>query len=89
MGICLMWMIYFASGGPYRFPDSQILKYASNDRNIFFDATESYTTYSNSKHSKRLNKVLDQHTTFYLVHYVLVCRSILNSILGDFYARIH
>ncbi|CCC71323.1 hypothetical protein NCAS_0H00130 [Naumovozyma castellii] len=91
MGICLMWMIYFATGGPYRFPDLQILKYAGNDRNIFFDSTERCieidTTYSKSRVSKRLCKVLDQHTTFHFVRHILVCRSILNNILGDFYAR--
>ncbi|CCD23669.1 uncharacterized protein NDAI_0B06380 [Naumovozyma dairenensis CBS 421] len=93
MGVSLMWLIYFSTGGPYRFPDLQILKYAGNERNIFFDATvkciELDTTYSKSRFSKRLCKVVDQHTTFYLVHYILVCRSLLNNILGDFYAEIN
>ncbi|CCD23670.1 uncharacterized protein NDAI_0C00100 [Naumovozyma dairenensis CBS 421] len=93
MGVCLMWLIYFSTGGPYRFPDLQIIKYAGNERNIFFDATgkciELDTTYSKFRISKRLCKVVDQHTTFYLVHYILVCRSLLNNILGDFYAEIN
>ena len=87
IGRCLMWMIYLASGGPYRFPEMAILKYAGNDRNVFIDPVtrqiDLITGYSKSRAFNLLLKRLDPTTSAYLFHYIMVERLMMRHAVGD------
>ncbi|XP_003668329.2 uncharacterized protein NDAI_0B00520, partial [Naumovozyma dairenensis CBS 421] len=91
MGVCLMWMIYFSSTGPYRFPDMVILKYAGNNRNLFIDAEsrcfDIITSYSKTRTANYLCKSLDKKTSDYLFYYIFVARAVLKHALGKDYCN--
>lgn len=91
MSVALMWMVYFSTGGPYRFPDMAILKYAGNERNIFFNnhsrCMEIDTTYSKSQYINRLCKVLDVNTSAYVLYFMIVVKYMHMVVLGKDYDK--
>lgn len=87
----LMWMIYISTGGPYRFTDMVIFKYAGNERNIFFNnnsrCMELDTTYSKSQYINRMCKVLDSNTSAYVLYFMVIVKYMHMKILGSGYNK--
>ncbi|GMM57913.1 Y' element ATP-dependent helicase protein 1 copy 4 [Maudiozyma humilis] len=93
IGRCIMWMIFLASGESYRFPELLILKYGGNDRNIFIDSQsrrlDIITGYSKSRAFNLLLKQLDETTSAYVFHYIMVERVMLRLALTEEFAGMH
>ena len=91
MGTCLMWMLFLALGGPNRYPELAVLKYAGNDRNLFIDpkthCVDIIFRYSKYKCCKKMIKRLDRTTSCYVMHYIAICRRIMKNGLGKDYDK--
>ncbi|KAF4006177.1 DEAD/DEAH box helicase family protein [Saccharomyces cerevisiae] len=65
----LMWMIHFAVGYPYRYPELQLLAFAGPQRNVYVDDTtrriQLYTDYNKNGSSEPRLKTLDGLTSDY------------------------
>ena len=63
----LMWMIHFAVGYPYRYPELQLLAFAGPQRNVYVDDTtrriQLYTDYNKNGSSEPRLKTLDGLTS--------------------------
>ncbi|CCK71069.1 uncharacterized protein KNAG_0G00100, partial [Huiozyma naganishii CBS 8797] len=82
----VMWMIYVGAGGPYRFPEIQKLKYASNDRDLYADSEsrciEIHAGYSKAQILRPVTKQLDKNTSDYLLFYTMIVVPIRNHVAG-------
>ncbi|CCK70277.1 uncharacterized protein KNAG_0D05400, partial [Huiozyma naganishii CBS 8797] len=82
----VMWMIYAGAGGPYRFPEIQKLKYASNDRDLYADSEsrciEIHAGYSKAQILRPVTKQLDKNTSDYLLFYTMIVVPIRNHVAG-------
>ncbi|CAI4723510.1 AKH_1a_G0042850.mRNA.1.CDS.1 [Saccharomyces cerevisiae] len=92
MSVCIMWMIYFSGGGPYRFPDILILKYSGNQKNIFVDPVtrciEILTDYSKNRQVNPTIKTLDKVTSNYLFYFIIAMKTLLRAQLGFNYDKV-
>ena len=63
----LMWMVHFAVGYPYRYPELQLLAFAGPQRNVYVDDTtrriQLYTDYNKNGSSEPRLKTLDGLTS--------------------------
>ncbi|CCK72632.1 uncharacterized protein KNAG_0K02690 [Huiozyma naganishii CBS 8797] len=86
----IMWMVYIGAGGPYRFPEIQKLKFASNDRNIFADnitrCLAIRTVYTKAQVAKRMTKHLDTTTSHFLFFFIMIVVPLRNHIAGSDFA---
>ena len=85
----LMWMIHFAVGYPYRYPELQLLAFAGPQRNVYVDDTtrriQLYTDYNKSGSSEPRLKTLDGLTSDYVFYFVTVLRQMQICALGNSY----
>ena len=85
----LMWMIHFAVGYPYRYPELQLLAFAGPQRNVYVDDTtrriQLYTDYNKNGSSEPRLKTLDGLTSDYVFYFVTVLRQMQICALGNSY----
>lgn len=87
--VALMWMVWFAVGAPYRLPELQILAYAGKRRNLFVDESrrciQIITSYNKNGAFTHLVKWLDKKSSYYVLYFILVLRTIQIRLLGENY----
>ncbi|CAL9728854.1 hypothetical protein MOUN0_F00166 [Monosporozyma unispora] len=87
----LMWMIYFAGGGPFRVPELMTLKFGGNAKNIFIDGfkrrLEILSNYGKNGSGDIKVKVLDKRTSDYLFHYLFIIRPLQVYCMNNDYSR--
>ncbi|KZV07198.1 hypothetical protein WN66_06864 [Saccharomyces cerevisiae] len=85
----LMWMVHFAVGYPYRYPELQLLAFAGPQRNVYVDDTtrriQLYTDYNKNGSSEPRLKTLDGLTSDYVFYFVTVLRQMQICALGNSY----
>ncbi|KZV10966.1 hypothetical protein WN66_07031 [Saccharomyces cerevisiae] len=85
----LMWMIHFAVGYPYRYPELQLLAFAGPQRNVYVDDTtrriQLYTDYNKNGSSEPRLKTLDGLSSDYVFYFVTVLRQMQICALGNSY----
>ncbi|SCW01469.1 LAFE_0E00298g1_1 [Lachancea fermentati] len=86
MTVLLMWMVWFAAGPPYRYPELQTLAYAGKQRNIFIDmetrCVQIRTNYNKNGKFTNIVKLLDRCTSRYVIYYIMVLRLLQRRLLG-------
>ncbi|GFP73264.1 Y' element ATP-dependent helicase protein 1 copy 8 [Saccharomyces cerevisiae] len=85
----LTWMIHFAVGYPYRYPELQLLAFAGPRRNVYVDdktrRIQLYTDQNKNGSSEPRLKTLDGLTSDYLFYFVTVLRQMQICALGNSY----
>ena len=85
----LMWMVHFAVGYPYRYPELQLLAFAGPRRNVYVDdktrRIQLYTDQNKNGSSEPRLKTLDGLTSDYVFYFVTVLRQMQICALGNSY----